>query len=155
MIFSALLSFLGGTAFRMIWGEFSSWLNKKQDHAFEIERIRLQEQIDDKAHERNLESLRVQSDLGIKTITVQADSAVRQIETSAWLEAVKNTAKKSGVKWIDGWNAVIRPAVATWSILMITASELAVFVMSENSWMVASAALGIYLADRTLFKRGK
>lgn len=154
-MFSALFSFLGGTAFRMIWGEFSSWLNKKQDHAFEIERLRLQEQIDDKTHERNLESLRVQNDLGIKTITVQADSAVRQIETSAWLEAVKNTAKKSGVKWIDGWNAVIRPAVATWSVLMITASEFALFALSENSWMVASAALGIYLADRTLFKRGK
>lgn len=154
-MFSALFSFLGGTAFRMIWGEFSSWLNKQQDHAFELERIRLQEQIDSKIHERNLESLRLQNDLGIKTITVQADSAVRQIETTAWLEAVKNTAKKSGVKWIDGWNAVIRPLVATWSILMITASEFALFVMSENSWMVASAALGIYLADRTLFKRGK
>lgn len=155
MIFSALFSFLGGTAFRMIWGEFSSWLNKTQDHTFELERIRLQEQIDSKIHERNLESLRLQNDLGIKTITVQADSAVRQIETTAWLEVVKNTAKKSGVKWIDGWNAVIRPLVATWSILMITASEFALFVMSENSWMVASAALGIYLADRTLFKRGK
>jgi hypothetical protein len=154
-MFSALFSFLGGTAFRMIWGEFSSWLNKKQDHAFEIERIRLQEQIDSKSHERNLESLRVQSDLGIKTITVQADSAVRQIETAAWLEAVKGTAKRSGVKWIDGWNAVIRPSVATWAIVMMTCAEFGAMVLSENAWAVASAALGIYLADRTLFKRGK
>lgn len=155
MIFSALFSFLGGTAFRMIWGEFSSWLNKAQDHAFELERLKLQEQIDDKTHERNLENLRVQADLGIKTIVTQADNNIRELEVQGWLEAVKGVTKRSGVKWVDAWNAIIRPAVATWAILMITASEFALIVMSENSWMVASAALGIYLADRTLFKRGK
>jgi hypothetical protein len=155
MIFSALFSFLGGTAFRMIWGELSAWLNKAQDHKFELERLHLQEQIDDKAHARNLESVRLQAELGVKTIMVQADNVIREIEANGWLEAVKATSKKTGVKWIDGWNQVIRPAVATWAILMITASEFALFVMSENSWMVASAALGIYLADRTLFKRGK
>jgi hypothetical protein len=155
MMFSALFSFLGGTAFRMIWGEISSWLNKAQDHAFELERLKLQEQIDDKTHERNLENLRVQADLGIKTIVTQADNNIRELEVQGWLEAVKGVSKKSGVKWVDAWNAIIRPAVATWAILMITASEFALIVMSENSWMVASAALGIYLADRTLFKRGK
>lgn len=155
MIFSALFSFLGGTAFRMIWGELSSWLNKAQDHKFELERLRLQEEVDSKTHERNLENLRVQSELGIKTITVQADNNIRELEVQGWLEAVKGVTKRSGIKWIDGWNASIRPAVATWAILMITASEMALLVMSENSWMVASAALGIYLADRTLFKRGK
>lgn len=30
---TALLSFLGGNVFRMIFGEVVSWLNKKQDHA--------------------------------------------------------------------------------------------------------------------------
>lgn len=155
MIFSALFSFLGGTAFRMIWGELSSYFNKKLDHSFELERLSFQEKVDSATHERNLEALRVQSDLGIKEIVVQADNTIRQIETDAFLEAVKATSRKSGVKWIDGWNAVIRPAVATWSVLMITASEFALFALSENSWMVASAALGIYLADRTLFKRGK
>jgi hypothetical protein len=156
MFISALFSFLGGTAFRMIWGEVSSWLTKAQDHKFEIDRLALQEQVDAKTHERNLESLRLQSDLGIKEITVQADNAIRQLDVEAFLKGVDATTKKSGVRWIDGWNAVIRPAVATWAILMITASEFALITsMSENSWMVASAALGIYLADRTLFKRGK
>ena len=54
---SALLSFFGGTAFRMLWGEVSAYLNKKQDHAFEIERMRLQEQFDAAQHARNLEAL--------------------------------------------------------------------------------------------------
>jgi hypothetical protein len=155
MIISGLLSFLGGGAFRMIWGEFSAWISKKQDHEFEIERIKLQEGIDEGAHARNLESLRIQSDLGVKLITVQSDVAISKVEVDAFLEGVKATTKKSGVRWIDGWNAVIRPGVATWAIVMMTLTEFQFIIMSENSWMVAAAALGIYLADRTLFKRGK
>ena len=45
---SALLSFFGGTAFRMIWGELSAWLNKRQDHQHEIERLRLQADLDER-----------------------------------------------------------------------------------------------------------
>ena len=31
-MFSALFSFLGGSVFRMIWGEISSFIEKKQEH---------------------------------------------------------------------------------------------------------------------------
>jgi hypothetical protein len=44
---------------------------------------------------------------------VQADAAVGQIEAGGGLEAVKANAAKSGIAWVDGWNAVIRPGVAT------------------------------------------
>jgi hypothetical protein len=153
---SALLSFLGGSVFRAIWGELSAWLNKKQDHEHELERIRLQETIDASAHARQLESLKVQADMGIKTIQVQAESAVAQIETDAWLEAVKGTTKTIGIWFIDAWNGIIRPLVATWAIVMITINFAQKgWLLDDNGWMLASAALGIYLADRTLFKRGK
>lgn len=32
-MFSALFSFLGGSVFRMIWGEVANFVQKKQDHA--------------------------------------------------------------------------------------------------------------------------
>ena len=38
---SALVSFLGGSVFRMLWGEISAWLTKAQDHKHEIERGRV------------------------------------------------------------------------------------------------------------------
>ena len=38
---TALLSFLGGNVFRMIFGEVIAYLNKKQDHAQEIDRLKL------------------------------------------------------------------------------------------------------------------
>jgi hypothetical protein len=155
-MFSALISFLGGNAFRLIFGEIVSFLNKKQDHAQEVERMRLQAELDAAQHERNLKAITVQADLGVKTIEVQSEAAINEIEAAGWLEAVKATAIKTGVAWVDSWNAVIRPGVATWAIGMMTLAEIgAISQLSEQTWAICGAALGIYLADRSLFKRGK
>lgn len=152
---SALISFLGGSIFRTLWGEVSAWISKKLEHSQEIERLKLQGDLDAAQHARNLEAIRVQAELGVKTIQVQSEAALTQIEAEGWLEAVKATARPTGIKWVDAWNAVIRPSVATWAVVMMTLAEVGVFVMSENATAVASAALGIYLADRALLKRGK
>ena len=153
---TALLSFLGGNVFRMIFGEVISFLNKKQDHAQEIERMQLQAQLDAAQHQRNQEAIKVQAELGVKTIQVQAEAAVGQIEAEGWLEAVNATAIKTGIKWVDAWNATIRPGVATWSVVMLTLAEIgAIHALSENVTAICSCALGIYLADRSLMKRGK
>ena len=32
-MFATLISFFGGSVFRMLWGEISSFMNKKQDYA--------------------------------------------------------------------------------------------------------------------------
>lgn len=152
---SALISFLGGSVFRMIWGELSAWMTARQDHTFELERMRLQGDLEAAQHARNLEAIKVQAELGVKVIETQAQAAIGQLESSAWLEAVKATAVQTGIRWVDAWNSVIRPAVATWAIGMITGNYLHLWVLDENGWSLAGAALGIYLADRALFKRGK
>lgn len=152
---TSILSFFGGSVFRMIWGEVSAWLTKRQDHSQELDRMRLQAELDAAQHTRNMESIRVQADLGVKTIQVQAEAVIGEIEAQGWLEAVRGTAKVIGIAWVDAWNAVIRPGVATWSVLMMTLGEFGAIVLSDNTLAVASAALGIYLADRNLMKRGK
>jgi len=153
---SALLSFLGGSIFRAIWGEVSAWMNKRQDHEHELERIKLQETIDAAQHARQLESIKTQAEMGIKTIQVQAEAAVAQIESDAWGKVVEGTTKAIGIWFIDAWNGIIRPLVATWAIVMITINFAQKgWLLDDNGWMLASSALGLYLADRTLFKRGK
>jgi hypothetical protein len=155
MIISALLSFFSGNVFRMVWGEISSYITAKQDHRFEIERIEAQEKIDAAQHARNQEAIKLQADLGVKTIHVQAESAIGQIESGAWSKVVEGTTKTIGIAWVDAWNAIIRPGVATWAIAMLSLEAFAMLTLSENSISVCSAALGIYLADRSLMKRGK
>jgi hypothetical protein len=152
---TSLISFLGGATFRMVWGEVSAWLTKRQDHRYEIERMQVQGQLDAAQHERNLASIKLQADLQVKVIEAQSEAVVGEIAAQGWLEAVKATGRQVGVKWIDAWNATIRPGVATWSIAMLTFGEFGLLVLSENAVSVCSAALGIYLAERNLIKRGK
>lgn len=153
---SALISFLGGSLFRMLWGEISSFINKRQDNIHELELLKVHGTLDAEAHARNLESMKTQASLNIQVVKEQSNADVAVIETDAWLEAVKGTTKTVGIRFIDAWNGVIRPLVATWAIVMITINFANMgWILDDNGWMLCSAALGIYLADRALFKRGK
>lgn len=152
---TALISFFGGSVFRMIWGEVSTWLTKRQDHSQEMDRMKLQAEFDAAAHLRNLETIKTQAEAGVKIIQQQAVANVQGVEADAWFEAVKSTTRTIGIAWVDAWNTVIRPFVATWSVVMITGHYQLWWVLDENGWSLTGVALGIYLADRALFKRGK
>lgn len=155
-MFSALFSFLGGSAFRMIWGEVSHYFKAKQDHEFELERIRLDGAMAAAAHDRNMAALKLQSDLGIKVIEAQRDAAVMQAETDAWLAAVKDVGKQTGIKFLDIWNGAVRPLLATLAIIVVVGEVIASgFVLSEWTRELVGAILGLYVADRSLTKRGK
>lgn len=152
----ALFSFLGGSVFRMVWGEVSAWYNKRQDHAFEIERLRLQTEIDDRAHQRNQEALRLQSELGIKTIEAKMEADVATAEADAFVKAMENAFKPTGWAFVDIWNGIIRPTAAT------IALALWVMKLYSQNWMMqewditlAGTVLGFFFADRSLGKRGK
>lgn len=156
----AILSFLSGSAFRMVWGEFSSWLNARQEHKHETERMKLQGQLDAEAHARNLAATKLQAELGFKTISVQADADIGRITADAWREAVGRQNEPTGIKVVDGWNASVRPAYATAGLFLWLWWEL--HQMYVNAWVVSAFSLdliaiviGFYFADRSLAKRGK
>jgi hypothetical protein len=152
----ALISFLGGSAFRMIWGELSAYFTRKQEQAQEIERMRLQGDLDAAAHARNLESIRVQAELGIKTIQVQAEADLARLDVGAWAQAVADVGKSTGIKFLDIWNGSVRPLLATIAIGVVLFEIIRNgFVLSEWDRELVGAILGIYVADRSLGKRGK
>lgn len=151
-----LLSFLGGSAFRMLWGEVAAWFTARQEHKHELARLELQERVDSAAHARNLESIRVQAELGIRTIEVQRDADISRLEVDAWADMSRATATKTGIYFIDLWNGAIRPLLATLAILFIVAEVIAAgFVLSEYTKELFAVILGLYVADRNLAKRGK
>ena len=152
----ALFSFLGGSVFRMIWGEVSAWYNKKQDHQFEIERLRLQAEVDAAQHARNLEALRLQSELGIKTVEAKAEADVATAEADAFTEAMKNAFKPSGWAFVDIWNGIIRPCAATIAlVLWVLKLGSQGWVMADWDFALAGTILGFFFADRSLGKRGR
>lgn len=153
---SALLSFIGGNAFRMLWGEVSHWLTAKQDHQFEIDRMRLQGDLDAAEHARNMEALKLQADLGVKVIEAQRTADDDKLEIGAWQDAVSAVGKTTGIMFIDIWNGAIRPLLATIAITMVV-FEIGQhgFAMTDWDHELFGAILGIYVADRSLSKRGK
>lgn len=155
-MFSALFSFLGGAAFRMVWGEISAWFNKRQDHKYELERLALEAQLDEKRHQREQERVRLQHELGVKEVQVVGDVAISKVETDAWLERVKAIGRPIGIKWVDAWNASITPAAATIA-LFLWILKLWNLGFHPQDWdhELIAAVLGLYIADRRLQKRGK
>jgi len=153
---SALVSFLGGSAFRMIWGELSSWWTKKQDHQNEMERLRLEKELEDARHARDLERLRLQSDLGVREIEVQRDADVSRAEATAFSEALAASARPTGVVWVDAWNGSIRPAFASVALgLWVLKLSTIGFKMDPFDLEMLGVIAGFYFADRSLGKRGK
>ncbi len=157
---SALLSFLGGSAFRMLFGEISSYFSKRQEHKFETQRMLLQGKLDGEQHARNLAAQRLQAELGIKTVQVQAEAAVNEIEADAWRQAVSRANAPTGIRWVDAWNAIIRPAYGTAGLALWMWFEFR--HMALNGWVVTAWSLdlmaviiGFYFADRTLKRSGK
>lgn len=152
---SALLSFLGGSVFRMVWGEVASYVTRNQDHKHEKELLNLQREAETATHSRNLENLKTQSELGIKKVFVEHQAIIEEGELDAWIEASKATTTKTGIAWIDGWNQSIRPGVATIAILSMLIEIALLGHLTDWHREVFSAALGLFLADRSLTKRGK
>lgn len=153
---SALISFLGGSVFRMIWGELSSFFNKKQDHEHELAMMQAQAAFEDRAHQRNLENLRLQNELGVRMVEVQRDTAIAQGDADAFTEAMKNAFKPTGNWFIDAWNGGIRPMYATISaFLWVLKLHSQGYKMDEFDISLVAVIVGFFFADRSLRRNGK
>lgn len=153
---SAFLSFLGGSAFRAVWGGISKYIDARQEHRHELERIKLQGELDAKQHDRNLAAQRLQSELGIKVIETQGAQNLAQTDAEAFSAAIKLAATPSGIKWVDAWNASVRPAYAT------IALALWVLALYQRNWALlawdlelSASIAGFYFADRALRRSGR
>lgn len=149
---TTLFTFFGGTAFRLVFGSVMDWFSKRQDHKQEMEMQRLQAQLETSKREHELNRLRLQSDLGVREIQVATEAAEVKAMSDAFLTAVQATTQKTGVSWVDAWNAAIRPAGATLSLIMwlgiVIAAGFAGSGLSEFDKTMISAFLGIFVGDR-------
>jgi hypothetical protein len=153
---SAILSFLGGSAFRLVWGQISEYLTEKQNHKHELERIRLQGELDDAQHERNQAAIKLQAELGVQTIRVQGEADTSRLETEGWAQAVATATKPSGIWFVDFLNGMIRPTAACIAIyLWVAALNAQGFKMTDWDRELVGVILGFYFATRIIQNRGK
>lgn len=153
---SAIVSFLGGSVFRMMFGWFSSWWDKKVDHQYELERMRLQADMDDKQHIRNQEAIRLQAELGVKTIQVQGEIDLEKIDAAGFYDAVKEATKPTGIKLVDTWNGIIRPLAASIALwLWVVALNANGWHMTDWDKELVGVILGFFFASRMMQQNGK
>ena len=117
-----ILTFLGGNAFRWLFGEGIAAFNKWQEHKQELERIRLEGELAQAQHLRQLEVIREQAALGVKVIEAQLDTTLGQLDAEAFSQAVADVGKPTGIRFVDVWNGCIRPGLATLAALFVVAS---------------------------------
>ncbi|HSD36074.1 MAG TPA: hypothetical protein VLC92_01115 [Rhodocyclaceae bacterium] len=155
-MFTALISFVGGNAFRWLFGEISSAWTAHQEHKQELSRMELQAKLDAQQHAQHIETLKLQADLGVKEIRVRGEMDIEKLDAEMFRDAVGLTGKATGIAIIDAWNGCIRPALATMCMGLVCAYFWgAGWKLDENGWALCGSVLGIYVADRQLFKRGK
>lgn len=153
-MFSALFSFLGGSVFRMIWGEVSEFINKRQDHQHEIESMQMQMQMDQQRAEIEFQRMKTASELGIKEIEAKSEAEVEAKDADAFIAAMATVTAKTGNWFIDAWNGSIRPAAATtalllWWFCLYTQG----FVLTEWDKELVGVILGFYFAHRVFASR--
>jgi len=112
--------------------------------------------MEDKAHERMQQALRLQNELGIRTIEAKAEAFEIEEEARAFTEAMKNAFRPTGVAFVDIWNGIIRPSAATIALsLWVMKLYAQDWLMQDWDITLAGTILGFFFASRELAKRGK
>lgn len=152
---TSLIAFFGSNIFRMVFGELISAWNKHQEHKQELDLMREQGRLDAERHAREQEAIKTQHAMGVEVIRVRGDDARETIAAETFGKVSEGLTKLTGIKLVDIWNRIINPALATWAIVMISGHYLQWWTLDDQGWAICGASLGLYLADRNLFKRGK
>lgn len=144
-------SFLGGAAFRWLAGSFVSYFERKQEHAQEVERMKLDHE---QAKDRNAwqrDAAREAAAAGVELVRVKGDADARAADGAALLATIQGINEASARPgFIGAWNASIRPGLATVSVALLVGESVApgVVILSAVTREVVCAALGVFVGER-------
>lgn len=146
---SASTAFLGGTAFRLFLTFAMDRYQASQEHRFELDRMKAQDLVDQKIHDRNLQAIRVQKELGVVEVPVQRVHEFELINHEDFRAAHKETREPSGFKFVDIANQAIRPALA------ILCMGIWLAKVASGNWHLSpwdleliAATLGVFVGSR-------
>jgi hypothetical protein len=147
---SGILSFIGGTAFRWLFGEILGFFKAKQEHKQELEMLRLSQEHEAQRAQWRKDEIAAQAAAGVQVIEAKAEADDRGFANSMTLEALRQIGQKSGIAWVDAWNQSIRPLLATVAIILIVGNAIAPahVVLSGVVLEVVCGILGLFVGGR-------
>lgn len=126
MDFIALLGPLFGGLFRLA-PEVIKFFDRKDERKHELALTQQQ-----------IELAKIQGNFKMQEIAGQTDIA----HINALMEVAKAQAQPTGIKWVDAWNALMRPIITTqWVVILYPAVMIATYVLAVDSGVPALQAL--------------
>lgn len=102
-----LLGILFGGVFRLA-PELLKWLDKKDERKHELALL-----------DKNMDYDKLRGSIDLSKIDAQAKAAIDLEDVKGFMAATIDQMKLTGNRWIDGFNAIIRPLLALqWLILL-------------------------------------
>ena len=147
---TALFSFLGSAAARWLLGELLGLFKAREDRRAEVTMLELQHRLDRERAEWQRRAVADAAAQGVRLVEAQSAAAQSQAADAMTLEALQQIGRPSGVRWVDGWNAAIRPGLATVSIVVLVANAVwpAHVVVSGLLGEIVAGVLGLYVGGR-------
>lgn len=148
-----------GGALTRLFTAIVDYKNKQLDHQHELDMIDKQISLSEIQYKQKIEEL-----------TIQGNFAVDQGYTTALQSALEGQFKQTGIKVIDGINALIRPVLTIWWCIVIytvfkacliytavvnglSAAQMAVIICDEFDRTVIAAIVGFFFTSRALISR--
>ena len=153
-----ILSFIFGGLFRLA-PELLKWMDKKDERKHELDMINA-----------NMKADQLRAEQILKQIDAEADVILGKAEMDAIIAATKAQGQKSGVRWIDGFNSLLRPLIAFWWVIVLYSGALVVqfyalvwkfhesvpvavlTVFGEQEKAIALSIIGFVFVDRSIRK---
>jgi len=147
---SGLFSFLGGTAFRWVFGEVFGFLKARQEHKQEIELRRLDMEVATANSQLRKEELQAAASAGVQIIEAQREATHENMADRMLLSAVEGVEKLTGIVWVDAWNKAIRPGMATIGFLLLVLEAFfpATVIIKAATAELIFAVLGLFCGGR-------
>lgn len=132
-----LLGTIFGGLFRLA-PEILKWLDKKDERKHELSMLDLQIKADE-----------LRGKIAIDTINAQVEGQIGVAEVDAIIEATKAQATKSGVRWVDAVNSLMRPLITFWWVLVLYSVSMGVqyYLLLKNEFSAGTAVLMVFGPD--------
>ena len=129
-----LLGTLFGGLFRMA-PEILKWMDRKDERKHELSMF-----------DKQLEADRLRGDQALAQIQVQADATIGTAEIQAIIAATKAQATKTGIRWVDAINSLMRPLITFWWVVVLYTAALAAqfFFLIDSGETTAQAVIALW-----------
>ena len=153
MGFEALLSFLGGAAFRSLLNSVLTIWTTAQDHKHELAMLEMQDRLDERRRTHELAMAEVAHKQGVEVIRVRGEADLQRTDAEAFVAAMRSFNQRTGIFFVDLWNGIVRPAFATLCLFLLLRHFAALdWKLDSDGFQLIGAVIGYFFADRTLFR---